>query len=60
MLKEADHLEKVKRVRLGEKEFAPLLQHYEVGETPYLSLLWKLTYVQAALNRLKDVYTRQS
>jgi len=30
MLKEADHLEKVKRLRVGEKELAPLLSHYEV------------------------------
>ena len=32
MLKEADHLDKVKKVRLGEKEFAPLLQHYDVSK----------------------------
>jgi hypothetical protein len=30
MLKEADHFEKVKRLRIGEKDLAPLLSHYEV------------------------------
>jgi hypothetical protein len=30
MLKEADHFEKVKRLRVGEKDLAPLLPHYEV------------------------------
>lgn len=30
MLKEADHLEKVKRLRVSEKDLAPFLLHYEV------------------------------
>jgi hypothetical protein len=30
MLKEADHLDKVKRQRVSEKDLAPLLPHYEV------------------------------
>ncbi|PPQ77116.1 hypothetical protein CVT25_010810, partial [Psilocybe cyanescens] len=42
MLKEAGHLESVKRVRVGEKDLASFLPHYE-----------------AALNNLKEVYTRQ-
>ncbi|KAH9481475.1 ATP-dependent RNA helicase dbp6 [Psilocybe cubensis] len=43
MLKNAGHLELVKRVRINAKDLAPLLPHYE-----------------AALNNLKEVYTRQS
>jgi hypothetical protein len=30
MLKASDHLERVKRMRLGEKELAPMEAHYEV------------------------------
>jgi len=30
MLKEADHLDEVKRLRLSEKDLAPLVLHYEV------------------------------
>lgn len=30
MLRDAGHLDKVKRVRVGEKEVAPLVPHYEV------------------------------
>jgi ATP-dependent RNA helicase DDX51/DBP6 len=62
MLKEADHLEKVKRLRLGEKDLAPLLPHYEVcfllgcviPKGVYISMI-----TQAALHKLKDLYTRQ-
>ncbi|CAA7267090.1 unnamed protein product [Cyclocybe aegerita] len=43
MLKEADHLDQVKRLRISEKDLAPLTGHYEV-----------------ALNKLKQVYTRQA
>ncbi|KAG5642710.1 hypothetical protein DXG03_002286 [Asterophora parasitica] len=31
ILREADHLEKVKRLRVGEKELAPLLPDYETA-----------------------------
>ncbi|KAF8972121.1 P-loop containing nucleoside triphosphate hydrolase protein [Flammula alnicola] len=31
MLKEADHLDKVKRMRVGEKDLVPLTSHYEVA-----------------------------
>ncbi|KAF8183978.1 DEAD-domain-containing protein [Pholiota molesta] len=31
MLKEADHLERVKRIRLSEKDLAPLVPHYEIA-----------------------------
>ncbi|KAG6809971.1 hypothetical protein H0H92_013842 [Tricholoma furcatifolium] len=31
ILREADHLDKVKRLRVGEKELAPLLPHYETA-----------------------------
>lgn len=31
MLKEAGHLESVKRVRVSEKDLAPFLPHYEVN-----------------------------
>ena len=30
MLRQADHLTRVKRLRVGEKELAPLMHHYEV------------------------------
>ena len=30
MLKEAGHLEKVKRLRVSDEDLAPLTQHYEV------------------------------
>ncbi len=33
MLKEADHLSKVKRLRVSEKEIATLTPHYEVQVT---------------------------
>ena len=62
MLREADHLEKVKRLRVGEKDLAPLVPHYGVC---FLLVLVLLTVAdmfiikQAALNKLKDLYTRQ-
>ena len=61
MLKEADHLEKVKRLRVGEKDLAPLLSHYEVCFLMYVVPKGGYIFViaQAALNKLKDLYTRQ-
>lgn len=43
MLKEAEHFEKVKRVRVAEKDVAPLLPAYEVRRLVQIVLVWDST-----------------
>jgi len=60
MLKEADHFEKVKRLRVSEKDLAPLLPHYGVRFLVLVppNVADMSVVEQAALNKLKDLYTR--
>jgi len=62
MLEAADHLKKVKRMRVGEKDVEALLPYYEVRCAKMHFLLPAVFYLlvvsQVALDQLKDAYMR--
>jgi len=59
MLKEAGHLEKVKRLRISDEDLAPLTPHYEVRNLNIVNVTVFDIWTQVALNKLKEFYTRQ-
>lgn len=59
MLKAADHLEKVKRLRVSDKDIAPLQPNYEVRVCTLPNRMTADMEVQAALRSLKEAYARQ-
>lgn len=60
MLRDANHLDNVKRQRVSEKDLLPFLPHYDVSEV-FLVFLQdvSLTFPQTALGSLKEAYARQ-
>ena len=57
MLKAVDHLDQVKRVKISEKDLAPLQSHYQVSISIPLSTRFD-TYTHSpktALDQLKEV-----
>ena len=65
MLKDADHLDQMKRLRVSEADVAPLKSAYEVGEQAYdLTVRSRpgadTVPPQAALGRLKEEYARSN
>ena len=58
MLKEAGHLEKVKRLRISDEDLAPLTPHYEVRILNIVEIAVYDIRTQVALNKLKEFYTK--
>jgi hypothetical protein len=59
MLKDADHWEQVKRVRVSDKALAPMASSYEVCRPLSVSDLGSfLLFSKTALARLKEAYAR--
>lgn len=58
MLKQAEHLEKVRRMKVGEKDLAPLAVYYEVRTAIHCHNLVADPSIQGALAQLKESYSR--
>ena len=61
MMREAGHLDAVKRMRIHEKDLLSLVPHYEVAWLRLVCLMQMIDFSlapQGALERLKQVYVR--
>lgn len=60
MLRDADHLDKVGRLRISEDDIKKLAPGYEVWIISHLRVFLLITRSKMALKQLKDVYTHSS